>query len=146
MKEKVAKIIRNIWFFVLIKPKVSFLKFFGASIGHNCRLYNSISNYDLRYLKWLTIGNEVIIAKNTLIFTHDASVKNMKRFGIVKEEFRKVTIGNNVFIGAGSIILPGVAIGDNSIIGAGSIVTNDVPKNCITVGNPAKIIRSFKNV
>ena len=50
-----------------------------------------------------------------------------------------VNIGNNVWIGAGAIILPGVSIGDNSVIGAGSVVTKDIPNNSIAVGNPAKV-------
>ena len=51
-----------------------------------------------------------------------------------------VEIGNNVFIGAGSIVLPGVTIGDNVVIGAGSIVSRNIPTNSVAVGNPAKVI------
>ena len=54
-----------------------------------------------------------------------------------------VRIGNNCFIGCGSIILCGVTIGDNVIIGAGSVVTHDIPSNCAVGGNPAKYICSF---
>ena len=54
-----------------------------------------------------------------------------------------VSIGNNVFIGAGSIILPGVNIGDKAVIGAGSVVTKDIPTNSVAVGNPAKVICSY---
>ena len=56
----------------------------------------------------------------------------------------KVSIGDNVWIGANAIILPGVAIGNNCIIGAGSVVTKSFPSNCIIVGNPAKILSSNK--
>lgn len=49
-----------------------------------------------------------------------------------------VFIGNNVWIGAGAIIMPGVKIGDNSVIGAGSVVTRDIPENCVAYGNPCK--------
>lgn len=52
----------------------------------------------------------------------------------------KVIIGNNVFIGAGSIVLPNVTIGDDVIIGAGSIVSKDIPNNSVAVGNPIRII------
>jgi len=55
----------------------------------------------------------------------------------------KCTIGNNVYIGAGAVIMNPVNIGDNVIIGAGSVVTKDVPSNCIVAGNPAKIIRTL---
>lgn len=54
-----------------------------------------------------------------------------------------VHIGNNVWIGSGSVILPGVTIGDNAVIGAGSVVTKDIPSDMIAVGNPAKVIRSI---
>jgi maltose O-acetyltransferase len=52
----------------------------------------------------------------------------------------KVTIGNRVFIGASSVILPGVTIGSNVIIGAGSVVTKDIPDNVVAAGNPAKVL------
>ena len=54
-----------------------------------------------------------------------------------------VTIGNNVWIGGGAILLPGVTIGDNSTIGAGSVVTKSIPDNCIAAGNPCRVIRKI---
>ena len=54
-----------------------------------------------------------------------------------------VHIGNNVWIGANSVILPGVTIGDNSVIGAGSVVTKDIPANVVAVGNPCKVMREI---
>ena len=54
-----------------------------------------------------------------------------------------VKIGENCWIGAGAVILPGVTIGDNSVIGAGSVVTKDVPPNCVAVGNPCKVLREI---
>jgi acetyltransferase-like isoleucine patch superfamily enzyme len=56
---------------------------------------------------------------------------------------KKITIGNNVWIGWGVIILKGVTIGDNSVIGAGSVVTSNIPSNCLAVGNPAKVVRNI---
>jgi len=55
---------------------------------------------------------------------------------------RPVTIGNNVWLGAGAIVLPGVTIGDGSVIGAGSVVTKDVPSNVLAFGAPCRVIRS----
>jgi maltose O-acetyltransferase len=78
----------------------------------------------------------VTLAPRVHILAHDASTKmylNHTKIGLVK-------IGNNVFIGAGSIILPNVKIGNNVIIGAGCVVTRDVPENSLVVGNPAKVI------
>lgn len=54
-----------------------------------------------------------------------------------------VHIGNNVWIGAGAIILPGVSIGDNTVIGAGSIVIKDIPANVVAVGSPCKVLREI---
>ena len=54
-----------------------------------------------------------------------------------------VTIGKNVWIGAGSIILPGVTIGDNTVIGAGSVVTKDIPANVVAVGSPCRVLREI---
>ncbi len=56
-----------------------------------------------------------------------------------------VTIGNNCWIGANSVICPGVTIGDNTVIGAGSVVTRDIPANCVAAGNPCKVIREIND-
>ena len=54
-----------------------------------------------------------------------------------------VHIGNNVWIGANALILPGVTIGDNSVIGGGSVVPKDIPANVVAVGNPCKVLREI---
>lgn len=54
-----------------------------------------------------------------------------------------VHIGNNVWIGAGAVILPGVTIGDNTVIGAGSVVTKDIPSDSVAVGNPCRVLRAI---
>ncbi|MFF9622216.1 maltose acetyltransferase domain-containing protein [Streptomyces griseosporeus] len=59
------------------------------------------------------------------------------------EAARPITVGDNVWIGGGAIVLPGVTIGDNSVIGAGAVVTRDVPANAVAVGNPARVVRSL---
>ena len=59
------------------------------------------------------------------------------------EYARPVTIGDNVWICAGALILPGVTIGEGSVIGAGSVVTRSVPPRCLAVGNPCRVIRSL---
>lgn len=84
----------------------------------------------------ITIGDNVTLAPRVHILAHDSS------FGVFTGQTRaaNVTIGNDVFIGAGSIVLPGVHIGNRVIIGAGSIVTKDIPDNTVAAGNPAKAI------
>lgn len=86
----------------------------------------------------IEIGNDVTLAPRVHILAHDASTKthlNYTKIGNVK-------IGDRVFIGAGSIILPGVTIGNDVVIGAGSIVSKNIPDNSLATGNPAKIICS----
>lgn len=115
---------------------VEFLRSRGVSIGENVHLYNT--NIDFGHGFLVTIGNNVTLT-GTTILAHDASTHiplGVSRVG-------RVDIGNNVFVGHGSIILPGVRIGDNCIIGAGSVVTKNVPDNSVAAGNPIRIISSY---
>ena len=90
---------------------------------------------------WLiSIGDYVTLAPNVVILCHDASTR--KFLGYTKCGL--VNIGNHVFVGAGSYILPGVTIGDNVIIGANSTVTHDVPSNCVYAGSPAAFVMTLE--
>lgn len=84
----------------------------------------------------ISIGDNVTLAPRVHILAHDTSTYVF--FG--KTRVANVIIGNDVFIGASSIILPGVHIGNRVVIGAGSVVTKDIPDNSVAVGNPAKVI------
>ncbi len=86
----------------------------------------------------IEIGNNVLIGHSVVIATlnHDFAPGNR-----LSMYAKKVRIGNNVWIGSNSTILPGVIINDGAIVGAGSVVTKDVPQNAVVAGNPAKIIK-----
>lgn len=89
---------------------------------------------------WLIeIGDNVTLATGVYILAHDASMKSKLDYA----KIGKVIIGNNVFVGANSIILPNVTIGDNVIIGCGSVITKSIPNNSIVAGNPGKIISTY---
>ena len=79
------------------------------------------------------------MAPRAHILAHDASTGLFNGY----TKIANVKIGNNVFIGAGAIVLMGVTVGDNVIIGAGSIVIKDIPANSVAAGNPAKVICSL---
>lgn len=88
---------------------------------------------------WLiSIGNSVRFAPRVQLIAHDGSLRGTT--GQVK--IGMIDIGDNVFIGNGAIVLPGVSIGDNCVIGAGSVVTKNIPENSVAAGNPAKVLCS----
>lgn len=91
----------------------------------------------------VTIGNDVMMGPECMIFTsnHGMDRLDIPMWKQKHSEPRPVVIGNDVWIGARVIILPGVHIGDGSVIGAGSVVTKDVEACSIVAGNPAKLIR-----
>lgn len=109
------------------------LKEKGATIGNNFRMNNSY--LDPSFLFLIEIGDNVTLSYSTIL-AHDGSPQCF----VHKSKVGRVVIGNNVFVGYGSIILPGVHIGDNVVIGAGSVVVQDIPCNVVAAGNPCKVI------
>jgi maltose O-acetyltransferase len=90
----------------------------------------------------VSIGSNCLLAPNVQIYSATHPVEPGRR--LRGNEFgRPICIGDNVWIGGGSIICPGVTIGDNVTIGAGSIVTRDIPSNVVAVGNPCRVLRKI---
>ena len=90
----------------------------------------------------ITIGSDVQIGPNVQLLTptHELDV-DRRRAGW--ERAVPVTIGDNVWLGGGVIVCPGVTIGDDTVVGAGAVVTKDLPRGVLTVGNPARIVREL---
>jgi galactoside O-acetyltransferase len=86
------------------------------------------------------IGNHVMIGPNVTIDTGTHPISPELRRKVAQYNL-PVWIGDNVWIGAGSILLPGVHIGENTVIGAGSVVTKDIPENVVAVGTPCRVLR-----
>ncbi|WP_413374824.1 DapH/DapD/GlmU-related protein [Paenibacillus taichungensis] len=89
----------------------------------------------------ITIGNNVMIGPRTSIF--DSAYHRIDSLDDGSNMTKKITIQDNVWIGTGVLVLPGVTIGKNSVVAAGSTVTKDVPDNTLVAGTPAKVIREL---
>lgn len=102
----------------------------------------------LAYSDRITIGEQTTISAGVFILVHDYSIGTAIRSirpttpGDMPRILSEVKIGNNCFIGARTIILPGTTIGDNTIIGAGSVVKGNIPAGVIVAGNPARVIKT----
>lgn len=148
LSELFAKIGNN------VKIDVPFYCDYGQhiSIGNNVIININCTFVDCNKI---TISNNVLIASNVQIYTTTHPVNISDRLldnwsynnphAFFNTYSLPVTIEDNVWIGGGVIILPGVTIGKNSVIGAGSVVNKSIPPNSLAVGNPCKVIRKINN-
>lgn len=113
-------------------------------INMNCTF---VDNAEIR------IGNRVLVASNVQLYTGSHPVSPGERLipdwkgrktTFFRSFARPIEIKDHVWIGGGSILLPGVTIGENSVIGAGSVVNRSIPANCVAVGNPCRVIRRIE--
>lgn len=117
---------------------------FACDYGYNIEVGEDFyANVNLVILDGarVTIGDHVFLAPNVGIYTAGHPLDAMRRNEGLEYAY-PVVIGNNVWVGAGVQILPGVTIGDNTVIGAGSVVTKDIPSGVLAVGNPCRVIRA----
>lgn len=98
----------------------------------------------------IVVGSRVLIGPDVKIYTATHPINSNERFKQKPNKYtyvvtiaKQVEIGDDVWIGGGSIILPGVSIGKNCTIGAGSVVTKSIPDNSVAYGNPCRVIRSL---
>ena len=109
----------------------------GVKIGDNVDIIDTLIDWNFGFL--CSIGNNVTLT-GVRILTHDASTKKLLGYS----KIGKVEIGDNVFVGKGSIILPNVRIGNNVIVGAGTVIAKDVPDNVVVAGNPWRVLCTFE--
>lgn len=118
-----------------------------ANWGKHTHLGNHVyANFNLTLVDDtdIYIGDHVMIAPNVVISTAGHPIDPTLRKKVAQFNI-PVRIGNNVWIGAGAIVLPGVTIGENSVVGAGSVVTKDIPANVVAVGNPCRVMREISD-
>lgn len=115
-----------------------FARFKGVKFGRSCRLY--IINWGSE--PWLiNLGDNVTVTAGCRFITHDGSTCLVYGSDDTRyQRFGEINVGNNVFIGVNSIVMPGVNIGNDIVIGAGSVVTKDLQDGYVYVGVPAKPI------
>lgn len=107
----------------------------GMKVGKNFQRLNGVI-LDPSHCWLIEIGDNVTMAPRVHVLCHDASTKKFLNY----TKIGRVSIGDNTFIGAETVVLPGVNIGNNVIIGANSTVTHDIPDNIVVAGTPAKMI------
>ena len=118
---------------------------FTCDYGYNIRLgRNVFINYHCIFLDCapIDIGHDVQIGPAVQLYTAQHPLEaDVRRSGL--ESARPIRIGNDVWIGGGAVVLPGVTIGDRSVVGAGSVVVHSVPADCVVAGHPARVVRAL---
>lgn len=133
------KLIRLFLYFIL--PPKLFAKNIGVTLGHSCRIVSKRFGSEPYLIK---MGNHVHITKGVEFVTHDGGVWVFRDEIPNCDVFGEIVIGNNVYIGNNSVILPGIKIGDNCVIGANSLVSKSIPSNSVVAGNPIRFIKTLK--
>ncbi len=133
IKEMFGAVGEHCW----IEPPISFC--YGTNVFLGSGVY---ANFNLSLVDdyQIIIGNRVLFGPNVTIAVTGHPINPARRESMYAFP---VTIGDNVWVGAGAVICPGVTIGENTVIGAGSIVTKDIPANVIAAGNPCKVLREI---
>ncbi len=167
--EKIAKeqapYLDKLWEFNNLKPsqyeeKVRYMKEIFAECGENCYIElpfranwgghnvhfgnNVYANFNFTVVDDgdIYVGDRVMFGPNVTIATANHPIEPGLRSKAMQYN-KSVHIGENVWVGANTVIVPGVTIGKNSVIGAGSVVTKDIPENVVAVGNPCRVLREI---
>lgn len=162
-----AECLEKLYEFNMTRPselhkRSALLKEMFAEIGDNCYIEppfhtnfggkhvhfgnNVYANFNLTLVDdtHIYVGDNTMFAPNVIVATAGHPILPSLRLQGMQFNM-PVTIGKNVWICAGAILLPGVTIGDNSVIGAGSVVSKDIPPNVVAVGNPCKVLREISD-
>jgi maltose O-acetyltransferase len=118
---------------------------FYVDYGSNIRIgARCFANFGLTALDVadITIGDDVLMGPHVQLLTPTHPVEPEPRRA-KWEAAQPITIGNNVWLGGGVVVCPGVTIGDNTVVGAGAVVTRDLPADVVAVGNPARVVRQI---
>ncbi len=122
------------------RDPVAYARSLGVTVGDGVRIIGMDDRTFGSEPFLVSIGDHVTVTGQVQFITHDGGVWVFRNSEPDIQCFRPICVGSNVFIGLRSLILPGVTIGDNVVIGAGSIVNRDVPSNSVAAGVPARVV------
>lgn len=126
--------------FYAVYDPVGYARYRGVNIKGSVKIYGSSYSMFSSEPYLVTLGDNVFISVNANFVCHDGSTLPFRRDIPDLELAGEISVGNNVFIGMGALVLPGVSIGNDCIVGANSVVTKSVPDGAIVAGNPARIV------
>lgn len=138
MKKVLEQLIHSILDYIRGEQKMSSLQKKGLIVGEAFHKMKGCY-IDEKYCQFIKMGDNVRFAPCVKILAHDDSALLF----LGKDRIAEVNIGNNVWLGAHTIVMPGATIGNRVVIGAGSVVYGNIPSNSLAVGNPARVIKSL---
>lgn len=124
----------------LTSSPLRYAKIVGVNFGKDLHIYGNVHWGSEPWI--ITLGDNVHLTEGVSFLTHDAGILIFKKDYPDLELTKPIIVGNDVYIGANTMILGGVTIGNKVIIGCGSIITKDIPDNSVAVGSPARVIKS----
>ncbi|MDN6626279.1 MAG: sugar O-acetyltransferase [Pisciglobus halotolerans] len=140
-KDQIKKIFGSTGNHILVEPRLTVDYGYNVFVGENF-----YANFNCTFLDTcpITIGDNCMLAPNVQLYTASHPINPSERNSGF-ELGKAITIGNNVWIGGGAIIIPGIDLGDNVVVGAGSVVTKSFPSNVVIGGNPARVIKEIES-
>lgn len=142
------KLINRLLYLLLMSITPTKKKYLWCQLFHKVKFGKNVTV--IGFPRWaseaylITVGSDVTIAHHVVFHTHDGGVRVFRNNFPGMNVYGKITIGNNVFIGSDTIIMPNVSIGNNVVIGSGSVVTNNIPDGVVAAGVPARPLKSIK--
>jgi len=144
MYKRILNKLKSLWAKTSSQRYIKYLRCKGILIGHNCHIDPKTSMIDITRPSLVEIGDNVYMNSYFTLLTHDfvagVFIHSNREF---LPSSGKVKIGNNCRFGRNVMILKGVSIGNNVFVGANSVVNKDIPDNSVAVGNPCKVIKSL---